>query len=87
MGVRKPVYVFISDRNVLRVSGTNKFISVNFDNLEHGNCPICTGNVYTDDGRLVCRRCGIDWDEQPDYDEIIAMHQAHEQLIKPVKEN
>ena len=71
----KPVYIFISDKMVIHVSGTKKHIVVNFDNLEYGNCPICHRKLYTEGDQKICTYCGINLDLRLDYPEIIGAYQ------------
>ena len=48
-------------------------LTIDFDTLVSGGCSICGGELEEGTRKMLCHSCDVDWDDIPDYDEIITI--------------
>jgi len=73
----KTVYVFVDGGCVEDVVGAVDFVVIDFDELGSHYCPLCRcPSIDLINENLVCKVCGVDWDNIPEYGELIEIFES-----------
>jgi predicted amidophosphoribosyltransferase len=70
------VYIFVEGGLVQEALGTEDYQIIDMDAKEMGCCPVCGRDIEYADLGLYCEDCGIAWDNDPSYEEIVKFVEA-----------